>query len=254
MSKINEAIELIEKRLQESGHFRKDENSGLCTVDAVDDGCQCPFCQDRRFLKNIIALLKQKLEPTDKTVGIREFVHDANRDFQADRIKGTHVEDYVRALRELKELCDEIDRLNARNKVKQELLEVTENMLNIKIAENKQQAERIEELEGTLSKDNTPEIDHKYINNIAKEVRAEFEQPEPSEFTKEKLFFNPEQPTCPICHTTLYLEDGMEWSDNPIHNCCCDCQSNIIDRLTERIQELEKYIASRKDFVDPSKP
>jgi len=134
MSKINEAIELIEKRLQESGHFRKDENSGLCTVDAVDDGCQCPFCQDRRFLKNIIALLEtEKPEPTDKTVGIREFVHDANRDFQADRIKGTHVEDYVRALRELKELCDEIDRLNA--------IRTTQD------AELNNQSERIEELE-----------------------------------------------------------------------------------------------------------
>lgn len=77
----------------------------------------------------------------------------------------------------IKRQQDEIDRLKARNKVKQGLLEVTENMLNKKIAENKQQIERIGELEETLSKDNTPEIDHKYINNIAKEVKANESKP-----------------------------------------------------------------------------
>ena len=51
-----------------------------------------------------------------------------------------------------------IDCLIARNRVKQGLLEVTENMLSKERAENKQQAERIEKLEKEL-KNNKPQIE-----------------------------------------------------------------------------------------------
>lgn len=56
------------------------------------------------------------------------------------------------------QLQAEIDRLEARNRVKQGLLEVTENMLNKERAEKKQQAERIGKLEKEL-KNNKPQIE-----------------------------------------------------------------------------------------------
>jgi len=74
-------------------------------------------------------------------------------------------------------------------------------------AENKVKANRIEEFEKLL--------------------KIFIDSPHPGE-----LIFDPEDPMCPVCHESLRLMDGCEWSDNPIENSCRECLFDYIDRLT----------------------
>ena len=73
-------------------------------------------------MKEAEEILQALNEPSEFTKENRDFIHDANRDFQAGTVKGSCVEDieainkalaeleqYVRALRELGKACDIID-------------------------------------------------------------------------------------------------------------------------------------------------
>ena len=72
---------------------------------------------------------------------------------------------------------------------------------------------------------------------------------EPTEFV-----FDPEDPICPVCHESLGLMDGCEWSDNPIENSCRECLFDYIDRLTAELATLKDELTCEEceqSLVDP---
>jgi len=69
-------------------------------------------------------------------------------------------------------------------------------------------------------------------------------KPEPTEFV-----FDPEDPICPVCHESLGLMDGCEWSDNPIENSCRECLFDYIDSLTAELKAKDKEIAKLRKAV-----
>jgi hypothetical protein len=74
-------------------------------------------------------------------------------------------------------------------------------------------------------------------------------KPEPTEFV-----FDPEDPICPVCHESLGLMDGCEWSDNPIENSCRECLFDYIDRLTAELATLKDELTCEEceqSLVDP---
>ena len=70
-------------------------------------------------------------------------------------------------------------------------------------------------------------ICHYCGEKLPHEKCSEVKKPDPGE-----LKFDPEDPMCPVCHESLRLMDGCEWSDNPIENSCRECLFDYIDRLT----------------------
>lgn len=58
----------------------------------------------------------------------------------------------------------------------------------------------------------------------------------------EKLVFDPEDPMCPICYYPMSLNDGCEWSENPIDNVCSYCLGDVISFLMKELYKKRDSI------------
>lgn len=43
--------------------------------------------------------------------------------------------------------------------------------------------------------------------------------------------FDPEEPECVRCGTSMYLRDGCEWEDREEYNLCHDCALTVIHEM-----------------------
>ena len=116
----------------------------LCDCDSEGRclGCGSKMCGKHQEIghlpKNEMAYHKaEQLPASDFTKENRDFINDANRDFQAGRVKGSCIEDYIRALRELGKACDIIEQLQAQHEEDENIYKQVAGHNDILIAENK---------------------------------------------------------------------------------------------------------------------
>lgn len=54
-----------------------------------------------------------------------------------------------------------------------------------------------------------------------------------------RLAFDPEEPECVRCGTSMYLRDGGEWEDREEYNLCHQCALLVIHEMRSRPLQLE---------------
>ena len=48
--------------------------------------------------------------------------------------------------------------------------------------------------------------------------------------------WDPEEPACVRCHTSMSLLDGCEWSNHPELNLCHHCALTVLEKLRPRLE------------------
>lgn len=54
-----------------------------------------------------------------------------------------------------------------------------------------------------------------------------------------ELTFDPFEPACVRCHTSMSLLEGCEWHDDPRLNLCRDCMPIVLETATDELTRLE---------------